>query len=67
MKDRLKAAEQAISRAEADAAALEAALADPEIWKDPEAAAETTRRYNALKEEIDRLYSEYEALEEEMN
>jgi len=67
MKERLKAAEQAISKAEADAAALEAELADPETWKDPEAAAETTRRYNTLKEEINRLYSEYEALEEEVD
>ena len=64
LKDRLKASEQAISRAEADAAALEKALADPDIWKDPEGAAETTRRYNALKEEINRLYEEYERLEE---
>jgi ATPase subunit of ABC transporter with duplicated ATPase domains len=67
LKDRLKAAEQAISKAEADAAALEEKLADPEIWKDPEAAAETTRRYNALKEEIDRLYGEYEELEENLS
>ena len=64
LKDRLRAAEQAISRAEADAAALEWELADPEIWKEPEGAAETTRRYNALKEEINRLYEEYEQLEE---
>ena len=64
LKDRLRAAEQAISRAEADAAALERELADPEIWKEPEGAAETTRRYNALKEEINRLYEEYEQLEE---
>ena len=64
MKERLKAAEQSISKAEADAAALEKELADPEIWKAPEAAAETTRRYNALKAEIDRLYSEYEELEQ---
>ena len=64
-KERLKAAEQAISKAEADAAELEAALADPETWKYPEAAADTTRRYNALKEEINRLYSEYEELEED--
>ena len=63
LKDRLKAVEQAISKAEADAAALETALADPEIWKDPEAAADMTRRYNVLKEEIDRLYTEYEKLE----
>ena len=64
LKDRLRAAEQAISRAEADAAALERELADPEIWKEPEGAAETTRRYNALKKEINRLYEEYEQLEE---
>ena len=66
MKERLKAAEQAISKAEADAAALEAELADPETWKDPEAAAETTRRYNALKEEIDHLYTEYEEMENQI-
>ena len=65
LKESLKAAEQAISKAEADAAALEAALADPEIWKNPETAAETTRRYNALKEEINRLYARYEELEED--
>ena len=66
-KERLKAAEQAIAKAEADAAALEKELADPEIWKDPEAAADKTRRYNALQEEINRLYGEYEAIEEEMS
>ena len=66
MKERLKAAEQAISKAEADAAALEAELADPETWRDPEAAAETTRRYNALKEEIDHLYTEYEEMESQI-
>ncbi len=64
MKERLKALEQAITKAEADAAALEKELADPELWKDPEIAADTTRRYNALKEEINRLYGEYEVLEE---
>ena len=64
LKERLKAAEQAISQAETDAAALEKELADPDIWKDSENAAETTRRYNALKEEINRLYEEYEQLEE---
>ena len=62
-KELLKAAEQAITKAETEAAALEKKLADPEIWKDPEAAADTTRRYNALKEEINRLYEEYEQLE----
>ena len=59
----MKSLEQAIARAEAEAARLEQELADPEIWKDPEAATETTRRYNAVKEEIDRLYDQYDELE----
>ena len=63
LRDRLKAAEQEIARAEQEAAKLEAELADPETWKDPDAAAETTRRYNALKGEIERLYDQYDELE----
>ena len=43
---------------------MEKELADPETWKDPDAAAETTRRYNALKAEIDKLYEQYDALEQ---
>ena len=62
-KEALKAVEQSIARAEQDAGKMEAALADPEIWKDPEKAAETTRQYNALKDEIERLYDQYDALE----
>ena len=62
-KEALKAVEQSIARAEQDAGKMEAALADPEIWKDPEKAAETTRQYNALKDEIERLYEQYDALE----
>jgi len=58
-KERLQALEQEITRAEADAADLEKVLADPETWKDPDSAAEKTKQYNALKEEIDRLYLEY--------
>ncbi len=59
MKERLKAIEQAIAKAEEEAGRLEAELAAPETWKDPEQAAETTRRYNALKEQIERLYEDY--------
>ena len=62
-RDRLKALEQEIARAEEKAAALEKELADPETWKDPDAAAETTRRYNALKAETERLYEQYEEAE----
>ena len=61
--ERLRETEKAISRAEEEAGRLEAELADPETWKDPEAAAETTRRYNALKAETEKLYGEYEALD----
>ena len=63
LRDKLKAAEQEIARAEQDASKLEAELADPEIWKEPDRAAETTRRYNALKTEIERLYDQYDELE----
>lgn len=62
-RDRLKALEQEIARAEEKAAGLEKELADPETWKDPDAAAETTRRYNALKAEIEQLYEQYDVLE----
>ena len=63
LRDQLKATEQAIAKAEGEAGKLETALADPETWKDPEAAAEMTRKYNALKDEIERLYEQYDALD----
>ena len=62
-KELLKRAEEAIAKAEKEAGALEAELADPDTYRDPDAAAEKTRRYLALKEEINRLYGEWEALE----
>ena len=64
-KERLKQAEEAVAKAEKEAEALEAELADPETYRDPEAAAEKTRQYKALQEEINRLYSAWEALENE--
>ncbi len=64
-KDRLRQAEEAVTRAEEEAGKLEKVLADPDTYKDAEAAAETTRQYRLLKEEINRLYSEWEALESE--
>ena len=66
LKEKLKALEQAIARAEEEAGRLEKELADPETWKDPDAAAETTRRYNALKAETEDLYEQYDALESTM-
>ena len=62
-KDRLRQAEEAVARAEKEAGELEKALADPDTYRDPEAAAEKTRQYHLLKEEINRLYGEWEALE----
>ena len=64
-KERLKQAEEAVAKAEKEAAVLEQELADPETYKDPEAAAEKTRQYRLLQEEINRLYAEWEALESE--
>ena len=64
-KIRLKQAEEAVAKAERDAGELEKALADPETYRDPDAAAEKTRQYHLLQEEINRLYSEWEALEGE--
>ena len=64
-KDRLKQAEEAVAKAEREAGELEKELSDPETYRDPEAAAEKTRQYHLLKEEINRLYSEWEALESE--
>ena len=63
--DRLKQAEEAVAKAEKEAGDLEKVLADPETYKDPDAAAEITRQYQKLKEEINRLYSEWESLESE--
>ena len=61
-KERMEALEARIAVAERDAAVLENALADPETWKDAGSAAETTRKYNALKEEIEQLYEEYASI-----
>ena len=62
-KERLKQAEEAVAKAEREAGELEKALADPDTYRDPEAAAEKTLQYHLLKEEINRLYGEWEALE----
>ena len=61
-KERMAAIETRIAAAERDAAELENALADPETWKDAGSAAEKTRKYNAIKDEIERLYEEYASL-----
>lgn len=57
--ERMKALENRIAEAEKTAKAMEAVLADPETWKNPGEAADKTREYNALKDEIERMYEEY--------
>ena len=63
LREQLKVTEQAIARTEEETVQLEKKLADPETWKDPDAAAELTKRYNALKAETERLYEEYAELD----
>ncbi|MGN0754172.1 MAG: ribosomal protection-like ABC-F family protein [Aristaeellaceae bacterium] len=58
-------AEKAIAAAEDEAAAIEAQLADPATYADPEKAALLAKAYQAKKDEIDRLYAEWEAMETE--
>ncbi len=58
-------AEKAIAAAEDEAAAIEAQLADPATYADPEKAALLAKAYQAKKDEIDRLYAEWEAMEAE--
>ena len=60
--EHMKTLEKRISDAEEETVRLEAALADPDTWKNPEEAAEMTRRYNAIKEETERMYEEWTAM-----
>ena len=62
-KEQVRLLEERIARAEEEAARLEAELASPEIWKDPEQAAEMTKKYNLMKAEIDALYEEWSETE----
>lgn len=61
----LQKAEEDIARAEEEAAALETRLADPATYQDAEKAARLAREYQQKKEEVDRLYAAWEALEAE--
>ena len=51
-----------MAKAEKDAAQMEEQLADPAVYADPEKAAKLARDYQSKKDEIDRLYAEWEAL-----
>ena len=63
--EKAKTLEKRIAKAEKDAAKLEEELADPETWKNPGDAAEKTKKYNALKEEIEQLYDEWSAVSDQ--
>ena len=63
----LSEAEERIEAAEKEAARMEAELADPLFWQDPDRAAEVSRAYQAKQQEIARLYAEWETLEAEEN
>ena len=60
----LQNAEKAIAAAEEEAMEIEAQLADPATYADPDKAASLAKAYQAKKEEIDRLYAEWEAMQE---
>ncbi len=61
----LAAAEAAIAKAEYEAAEIENQLADPTTYQDPDLAARLAKTYQLKKDEIDRRYAEWEALEAE--
>ena len=61
----LKQAEADVLKAEEEAAALEAALAEPDTYADAEKAARLAKEYQQKKDEIDRLYQRWEELEME--
>jgi len=66
MKERkaaLAQAEEAVARAEEEAAELERRLAEPETYQDAEKAAALAKAYQQKKDEIERLYQAWEALE----
>jgi len=59
----LAQAEEAVARAEEEAAELERRLAEPETYQDAEKAAALAKAYQQKKDEIERLYQAWEALE----
>ena len=59
----LAQAEEAVARAEEEAAELEQRLAEPETYQDAEKAAALAKAYQQKKDEIERLYQAWEALE----
>jgi ATP-binding cassette subfamily F protein 3 len=54
--------EKAIEQAEADLKALETELADPAAWNDPRTAAKSTARHSEVRQALQSLYEEWEAV-----
>ena len=61
----LAAAEAAIAKAEDEAMELEAQLADSATYQDADLAARLAKAYQQKKDEIERLYAEWEEMESE--
>jgi ATP-binding cassette subfamily F protein 3 len=54
--------EAEIEKAEAELAAIEETLADPQAWNDPRSAQKSTRRHAEAKRRIEALYAELETV-----
>ncbi len=61
----LKQAEEAIAKAEEEAAVMEHQLSQPDTYQDADKAAALAKAYQQKKDEIDELYRQWEALENE--
>jgi predicted nucleic acid-binding Zn-ribbon protein len=66
-KERLGTVEQEIARLESRIKEIEAALVDPELYRDGARARETTREHKALQERIAWLYDEWASLDQTLS
>ena len=63
LKTRAQEAEKAVGAKEAEIAELEAQMADPALYSDPQRAADVQRAYQAAQQALQMLYEEWEATE----
>ncbi|MEI3147783.1 MAG: ABC-F family ATP-binding cassette domain-containing protein [Merdibacter sp.] len=63
LKTRAQEAEKAVGAKEAEIADLEAQMADPALYSDPQHAADVQRAYQAAQQALQMLYEEWEAAE----
>ena len=64
LRQKLKQAEQAIADAETQIAQLEARMADPETYRDADAAQSVAKQHREAQAALDGLYEDWEALSE---